>query len=569
MGKTQREDTGGAGAHRSGALSTNLGIELKTAACKPLAAMAVVLACALVVTVAGCQTRRSGGRLSTSQRALNLASFDTVWTTIRDGHWDPQLGGVDWQAARDRLRPRMRQHRTMAAARATISDLIGELGTSHFALIPTHPRRGRRRDGLSGADQMLAKVAPAIQSAMQRVDRGDTGLVVRLLDDQPVVVRVFPDSPADVLGVRPGWVLAELDGQTPETWAKRIARRVSDPAARRLALTRMIQSRLLGRTNRKVSLRLLDGDDQPVELDVPFGVPRGRQTRYGLLPPIHVWTESRTLAGGVGYFRMSAFLDPPSVMPALEETVTTHQSAPGFILDLRGNQGGITTMARGIAGWFVNRHDRYLGRVEMRDLTLRLAIAPRPRPFAGPLAILVDEMSASTSEILAAGLRDLGRARVFGTATAAAVLPSLVKELPNGDRFQHAVANYVSYGGSTLEGNGVMPNVEVTLTRDALLAGDDPVLQAALAWIEGQSGKSFSPPAAGHAVSPMQPKARQPMPTEPSPARLPVIRSSSKKTAAPIAPMEIEPINAAPAPRAQPSQEKSSGAVEMTEWVAD
>jgi hypothetical protein len=67
----------------------------------------------------------------------------------------------------------------------------------------------------------------------------------------------------------------------------------------------------------------------------------------------------------------------------------------------------------------------------------------------------------------------------------------------------------------------------------------------------------------------MQLKARQPMPTEPSPARLPVVRSSSKKTAAPNAPMEIEPINAAPAPRAQPSQEKSSGMVEMTEWVAD
>jgi carboxyl-terminal processing protease len=73
---------------------------------------------------------------------------------------------------------------------------------------------------------------------------------------------------------------------------------------------------------------------------------------------------------------------------------------------------------------------------------------------------------------------------VFGTPTAAAALPSVIERLPNGDGFQYALANYISEGGKPLEGLGVKPDVEVRLTRDALLQGHDPVVDAALNWIQ-------------------------------------------------------------------------------------
>jgi len=87
---------------------------------------------------------------------------------------------------------------------------------------------------------------------------------------------------------------------------------------------------------------------------------------------------------------------------------------------------------------------------------------------------------------MAEGLKDLGRARIFGTRTAAAALPSLFEKLPNGDGFQYAVANYVSEGGKPLEGLGVTPDVEAPVTRQALLEGKDPPLDAAVEWIERQ-----------------------------------------------------------------------------------
>jgi len=125
----------------------------------------------------------------------------------------------------------------------------------------------------------------------------------------------------------------------------------------------------------------------------------------------------------------------------------------------------------------------------MRDTTLHFVVNPRAEVFKGPVAVLVDGSSASTSEIFAGGLKDLGRARIFGERTAAAALPSFIEKLPNGDGFQYAVANYISEGGQALEGNGVTPDTPVRLTREALLAGHDPVVDAAQQWIKEQRQK--------------------------------------------------------------------------------
>lgn len=144
-------------------------------------------------------------------------------------------------------------------------------------------------------------------------------------------------------------------------------------------------------------------------------------------------------------------------------------------------------MATGVASWFVDQPNLRLGAMYTRDSTLNFVVNPRPQAFLGPLAILVDEASASTSEIFAGGLQDLRRARVFGSKSAAAALPSVVERLPNGDGFQYAVANYISEGGRALEGNGVKPDEEVQMTRPTLLEGRDAVVDAAVRWIRAQS----------------------------------------------------------------------------------
>jgi carboxyl-terminal processing protease len=105
------------------------------------------------------------------------------------------------------------------------------------------------------------------------------------------------------------------------------------------------------------------------------------------------------------------------------------------------------------------------------------------------LAILTDGLTRSASEVFVAALKDLGRARVFGSRTAGSCLPSLVESLPNGDGFQYGIADLVTPSGAGIEGIGVMPDVEIIPTRADLLAGRDPALDKALEWIRGEKPK--------------------------------------------------------------------------------
>jgi carboxyl-terminal processing protease len=102
----------------------------------------------------------------------------------------------------------------------------------------------------------------------------------------------------------------------------------------------------------------------------------------------------------------------------------------------------------------------------------------------------VDGLSGSASECFTGGMQSLGRARVFGQVSMGQALPALFDRLPNGDVLIHAYGDFVTADGTRLEGRGVIPDEVVPLTREALAAGRDPALEAALAWIDGRQGGS-------------------------------------------------------------------------------
>jgi carboxyl-terminal processing protease len=118
-------------------------------------------------------------------------------------------------------------------------------------------------------------------------------------------------------------------------------------------------------------------------------------------------------------------------------------------------------------------------------------------PYAGPLAILTDEMSASTSEFFAAGLQGVGRARVFGGNSAGQALPAMLIRLPTDDVLMHVMADFTGPGGVRIEGRGVQPDVSVPDTRQDLIAQRDAPLRAALDWITG-AGRAGTHPNGGN-----------------------------------------------------------------------
>jgi carboxyl-terminal processing protease len=113
-------------------------------------------------------------------------------------------------------------------------------------------------------------------------------------------------------------------------------------------------------------------------------------------------------------------------------------------------------------------------------------VGVRVAPYAGPLAILIDPQSLSTSEFFAGAMQAVGRARLFGERTGGMALPAIAERLPNGDVLYHAIADFVDAGNRRLEGVGVTPDVAPPVTRAALLDGADPVYDAAIAWMRSQ-----------------------------------------------------------------------------------
>jgi carboxyl-terminal processing protease len=184
----------------------------------------------------------------------------------------------------------------------------------------------------------------------------------------------------------------------------------------------------------------------------------------------------------------------PPLLPQLERAMETVGHCRGIVLDLRGNTGGVAALVMGASGYFLTEPVS-LGAMTTRVGVLRYMANPRfanargerVTPYAGPLAILVDGASASTTEIFAQGLHDLGRARLFGDTTAGEALPATLSRLPAGDLLLHVIADFHSPNGTRLEATGVVPDVVLPLQRADLLANRDAPLVAALEWIARES----------------------------------------------------------------------------------
>jgi len=239
---------------------------------------------------------------------------------------------------------------------------------------------------------------------------------------------------------------------------------------------------------------LLSETDAAERLDrTSTPIPSGPALQFGNLPPIAVRTdirEARTPSGlRVGVIGFNFWMTP--IADPIEEAVDRFRNADGLVFDLRGNPGGLATMMSGMAGHVI-AEPLLLGRMRTRDAELEFRVNPRVttpdgrrvQPFAGRVALLVDERTASTSECFAGALQDLGRVRVFGRRTMGQALPSLTKRLPTGDVLVYAIGSFLTPSGRFLEGEGVEPDELVSISDGTAPGGEDQVLRAALRWFD-------------------------------------------------------------------------------------
>ncbi len=431
------------------------------------------LATFLLLT-AGCTHRET--RLTAEQRELNLESFQVVWETVRDKHYDPDLNGLDWDAIREEYRPRVAQAERMSEARAAMREMLARLGQSHFGIIPASAYESIDGEG----DEDDGDAPPASD---KKDEHGYAGLDVRVLDGKAIITKVEDGYPSAEKGIKTGWEIVAVNGRKTADIIEKVVEAYADSTMLDLVLSRATSRKLYGDVGDEVKLQLLDGDGNAVETDLVLVSEPGKRTHLMGLPEQVVRIQYELLDGNIGYIAFNGFWDPNYLMGEFGKAMQSFMDADGVIIDIRHNFGGIGALSMGMAGWLVGEKNIRLGTMYLRNQEMKFVVFPRALTYGGPVAVLIDGLSVSTSEFFAGGLQDLGRARIFGTRSAGAALPSIVDRLPNADGFQYVFANYVTTGGKTLEAVGVTPDVQIELTRESLLAGHDLVIQAATAWI--------------------------------------------------------------------------------------
>jgi len=422
-----------------------------------------------------------------------VASFDSAWARIRATYYDTTFQGNDWAAVRDSLRPLAERARSQSDLRHAIESLFVRLGESHFSIIPR---------------EIASSIEPGSTSE-EKGTPGYLGITLRLIDDRVVISRVGEGSSAEGAGIQAGWEVLRVDALDMAALVS-ASHAADDRRVRRAARLQVVlraTAATFGEAGEKATLVVLDHRGQQRSMEIPRGEWRGQIVRYGPLPPQYFEFEHRRYtddAGCTGMVRFSVWMTP--LLPHLERAMEDLQHCRGVILDLRGNTGGIAALVMGASGFFVTEPVS-LGSMTTRAGTLRYRANPRRSnrkgevtvPYAGKLAILIDDASASTTEIFAEGMRDIGRARLFGDTTAGQALPATLSRLPNGDLLLHVIADFHSPKGTRLEATGVIPDAVIPLRRSELLNGVDGPLVAAFHWIRKaghrtSSGGTLVPP---------------------------------------------------------------------------
>lgn len=400
-------------------------------------------------------------------RPVDVASFDEAWTTIRDTFYDPTFGGLDWENVRATLRPKVLAAASPDDARAVIREMLATLKRSHFSLM-----------------------SPATAAEPVPTGSAIVPIETRLIGADVVVTRVTAGSEAARVGLKPGQVLVKVDDAAVAPWVAAGAH--ADSRMTAWNVWRRVHIALQGPDASHAELTVRTGGREQV-LTVRRERPAGDRIELGDLPPFYVHVNTRAVetpsGRGVGIVGFNVWM--ASANPLIESAIDRHRGQQGLIIDLRGNPGGLAVMIRGVAGHLFDR-EVVLGRMKTRETELEFAANPRVVmsdgrrvvPYAGPVALLVDELTASASECFAGGLQSLGRARVFGRTTAGQALPASTKRLPNGDLLMYVVGDFVTGSGRRLEGEGVIPDEKITLDLATLSAGRDPDLEAALRWLD-------------------------------------------------------------------------------------
>ncbi|MBL0187400.1 MAG: S41 family peptidase [Candidatus Obscuribacter sp.] len=340
-------------------------------------------------------------------KTLPTDVYHRAWQLVRDNYYDSNYNGRNWLELEHKFDS---QIKTTADAHKYVKVMLESLSDPYTRFLD--PR--------------------AFQDENDAIDARIVGIGINLMqskDQQRLIInRVIEGGPAEQSGVQSGDEIASIDGinaigMTPEQAADHIR----------------------GKANTAVVLGLRHGNTS-------HSVNIVRQEIV-----IHAVSSRLDKATNIGYINLSTFISNDAA-DEFKAALQKLSKADGLIIDLRDNPGGLLSNALEIADMLleggaivstISRHGRHTDIASGEPLSHQ------------PIVLLVDNESASASEILASALKDNGRAVVIGEKTYGKGLVQEINRLPGGAAVHITVSRYLTPSGSDINKVGVIPDITV------------------------------------------------------------------------------------------------------------
>ena len=344
------------------------------------------------------------------------AVLDEAWQIVNREYVDTTFNSTDWLAARQEL-----------------------LGGSYSSQAEAYAALRRVLQRLE--DPYTRFMDPGQYEALTNQTTGElSGVGIRLQTDEKTgeitVVEPIPNSPASTAGIQVGDRILSIDGVTTE------GMNLEDAS-----------SRIRGEVGTQIVLRLQRPDTESFDLTL---------MRARIELPNVQSSLKQERGARIGYIRLSEFSSHAAdqMQRAIENLLT--QRAEGFVLDLRGNPGGLLQASIEISRmWLPNGA---IVKTVDRNGAAEEILANNSALTQLPLVVLVDGNSASSSEILTGALKDNRRATVVGSQTFGKALVQSVHSLSDGSGLAVTIAHYYTPNGTDISHLGIVPDVRIDLT---------------------------------------------------------------------------------------------------------